>query len=41
MLYKYKSAYEEMYASLQVLKDMGHTLLFVFDGKAPVEKAER
>lgn len=40
MLYKYKSAYEEMYASLQVLKDMGHTLLFVFDGKAPVEKAE-
>jgi 5'-3' exonuclease len=40
MLYKYKSAYEDMYVSLQALKDMGHTLLFVFDGKAPVEKAE-
>ena len=38
MLYKYKSAYADMYPSLKEMKDSGHTLLFVFDGKAPVEK---
>jgi len=38
MLYKYKSAYTDMYASLKELKNNGHKLLFVFDGKAPVEK---
>jgi 5'-3' exonuclease len=38
MLYKYKSAYEDMYPSLQELKAQGHRLLFVFDGKTPVEK---
>ena len=38
MLYKYKSAYEDMYPILKGLKDQGHQILFVFDGKAPVEK---
>jgi 5'-3' exonuclease len=38
MLYKYKSAYTDMYPSLRELKAQGHSLLFVFDGKAPVEK---
>ena len=38
MLYKYKSSYADMYPSLQELKSQGHTLLFVFDGKSPVEK---
>ena len=38
MLYKYKSAYADMYPSLRELKTQGHRLLFVFDGKAPVEK---
>ena len=38
MLYKYKSAYADMYPSLRELKEQGHKLLFVFDGKAPVEK---
>lgn len=38
MLYKYKSAYMDMYPSLQELKAQGHRLLFIFDGKAPVEK---
>jgi 5'-3' exonuclease len=38
MLYKYKSSYADMYPSLKELKEQGHQLLFVFDGKAPVEK---
>jgi 5'-3' exonuclease len=38
MLYKYKSAYEDIYAVLEELKGQGHTILFVFDGKAPTEK---
>ena len=38
MLYKYKSAYTDMYMSLKELKDQGHKLLFVFDGKTPVKK---
>jgi len=38
MLYRYKSAYEDIYPVLEELKGQGHTLLFVFDGKAPVEK---
>jgi len=37
MLYKYKSAYEDMYPLLKELKK-NHRLLFVFDGKPPVEK---
>jgi 5'-3' exonuclease len=38
MLYKYKSGYEDMYTGLAEMKAAGHRLLFVFDGKAPVEK---
>jgi 5'-3' exonuclease len=38
MLYKYKSAYADMYPSLKELKEQGHQLVFIFDGKAPVEK---
>ena len=38
MLYKYKSAYEDMYPILKGLKEQGHRLLFIFDGKAPTEK---
>jgi len=38
MLYNYKSSYEDMYPMLKELKEMGHRLLFVFDGKPPTEK---
>jgi len=38
MLYKYKSYYEEIYPMLKELKQRGYKLLFVFDGKTPVEK---
>ena len=38
MLYKYKSYYEEIYPMLKELKQRGYQLLFVFDGKTPVEK---
>jgi len=38
MLYKYKSDYTDIYPMLKELKDMGHTLLFILDGKSPVEK---
>ena len=38
MLYKYKSAYADMYANLKEMKDNGHIIIFVFDGEAPVEK---
>jgi len=38
MLYRYKSAYEDIYPVLEELKRQGHILLFVFDGKAPQEK---
>ena len=38
MLYKYKANYPEMYPILRGLKEAGHTLLFIFDGKPPVEK---
>ena len=38
MLYKYKSSYEDIYPILKILKDAGHVLFFVLDGKAPVEK---
>jgi len=38
MLYKYKANYPEMYPMLRGLKAAGHRLLFVFDGKPPVEK---
>lgn len=40
LLYKYKAAYKEMYPLLEALKAKGHILLFVFDGKPPVEKEE-
>lgn len=40
LLYKYKQAYKEMYPLLEAIKAKGHTLLFVFDGKPPVEKEE-
>lgn len=40
ILYKYKAAYEEIYPLLECLKGQGHRLLFVFDGKPPVEKQE-
>jgi 5'-3' exonuclease len=38
MLYKYKGNYAEMYPMLRGLKAAAHRLLFVFDGKPPVEK---
>lgn len=38
MLYKYKGQYKEIYPLLTALKAQGHRLLFVFDGKSPVEK---
>lgn len=38
LLYKYKSNFKELYPLLRTLKDKGHKLLFVFDGKPPVEK---
>ncbi len=38
MLYKYKANYPDMYPMLRELKEAGHRLLFVFDGKPPVEK---
>ena len=38
MLYKYKANYPEMYPMLRQLKAAGHRLLFVFDGKPPMEK---
>jgi len=38
MLYKYKGNYPELYPVLRGLKDAGHRILFVFDGKPPVEK---
>jgi 5'-3' exonuclease len=40
ILYKYKAAYTEIYPLLECLKSQGHRILFVFDGKAPVEKEE-
>jgi 5'-3' exonuclease len=40
ILYKYKAAYAEIYPLLECLKGQGHRLLFVFDGKPPVEKEE-
>ena len=38
ILYKYKGNYPDMYPMLKGLKDAGHRILFVFDGKPPVEK---
>jgi 5'-3' exonuclease len=38
MLYNYKANYEDMYPMLKEFKEAGHRLLFVFDGKPPVEK---
>lgn len=40
ILYKYKSNYKEIYPVLTALKAKGYKLLFVFDGKPPVEKEE-
>jgi len=38
LLYKYKSAFPDIYPMLQALKAAGHRLVFVFDGKTPVDK---
>jgi 5'-3' exonuclease len=38
LLYKYKQSYEKMYSFLETMHKDGHTILFVFDGKSPVEK---
>lgn len=38
ILYKYKANYPQMYPVLRQLKAEGHRLLFIFDGKPPVEK---
>ncbi|NBV77007.1 hypothetical protein EBR66_02515 [bacterium] len=38
MLYTYKSDYMEIYPSLKELQEKGHTLVFILDGKSPVEK---
>ena len=40
LIYKYKSEYKQLYPYIQILKDKGHLMIFVFDGKAPVEKNE-
>lgn len=40
ILYKYKTAWEDIFPLLKELKAAGHRLLFVFDGKPPVEKEE-
>ncbi len=40
LLYKYKADWPSMLPMLEELVGQGHRLLFVFDGKAPVEKAE-
>jgi 5'-3' exonuclease len=38
LIYKYKSEYKQLYPYIQLMKDKGHKMIFVFDGKAPVEK---
>ena len=38
MLYKHKGDFPEMYPILKALQSVGHRLLFVFDGKPPLEK---
>ncbi len=40
ILYKYKSNYPTVYPFLKQLKEYGHTLGFIFDGKPPAEKEE-
>jgi 5'-3' exonuclease len=40
LIYKYKSEYKLIYPYIKLLKDKGHRMIFVFDGKAPVEKME-
>jgi 5'-3' exonuclease len=40
LIYKYKADYKLLYPYIQILKDRGHQMIFVFDGKAPVEKTE-
>ena len=39
LIYKYKNTYKSIFAHIDVLKKKGHTIIFVFDGKAPAEKA--
>lgn len=38
MLYKYKANYPQMFPMLRGLKEAGHRIVFIFDGKSPVEK---
>ena len=38
MLYNYKANYADMYPTLKELLSQGHKLIFIFDGKTPVEK---
>ena len=40
LIYKYKADYKQLYPYIKILKDKGHRMIFVFDGKAPVEKTE-
>ena len=40
LLYTYKASYKEFYGVLDTLQTQGHTMLFVFDGKSPVEKEQ-
>lgn len=40
LIYKYKSEYKLLYPYIKIMKDAGHKMIFVFDGKAPVEKGE-
>jgi len=40
LIYKYKSDYKLLYPYIKILKDKGHRMIFVFDGKAPAEKNE-
>lgn len=40
LIYKYKADYPSLYPYIRLLKDKGHRMLFVFDGKAPIEKEE-
>jgi 5'-3' exonuclease len=40
LIYKYKADYKQLYPYIHILKDRGHRMIFVFDGKAPAEKGE-
>jgi 5'-3' exonuclease len=40
ILYTYKGSYKEIYNVLDILQTQGHKMLFVFDGKSPIEKEQ-